>query len=434
MNTEMKLIDSHCHFFHKGNMSARILRELVILRFNIERITKNKDQKSGLSAAQIHDLLLRTKNILNLIFSRSAESVMNKLQRGYGNMDVIYVPLSYDLISCFQEEYDQELEQLSVLHKTLFKKIKQEVYQIFDRSLEVLRKRKYFIDLQWLNDFLDKYKADIKNYRESELNLYSRQIKELEQLAEKYKGSVFPFYYVDPRRRYTLERFKELVGPGKPFLGIKMYTPNGYSPLDPRLDQVYTYCEKNQIPITVHNAFGGFSNFVSKQQIKGYIFYDGQVMEFDGWLEYQNNFFINPISSIKEKAQVLNHPKLWEKVLEHYPKLYLNLAHFGGDDYRWQEYVFKLLTDQRFENVYTDLSCQTERHMLYHIRRTYFRKLSEKFLYGSDFYLNMFFINTFQEYFNNFLRVFTRNERKMLMWDNPRRFLFLRGKDDWMEK
>ncbi len=253
-------------------------------------------------------------------------------------------------------------------------------------------------------------------------NIFFYQLNELMELKEKYPERIFPFLYIDPRRKDYFKDYKQLIGKQKPFLGVKLYTPNGYSPLDPNLMEVYAYCEENGVPVTVHNAYGGFSNFVKKLEIKGGFYLDGQVVYHDGWIEFDTDFFASPREAIRERAERLNHPRLWAQVLRRFPRLKLNLAHFGGDSPQWQKEIFRLLVE--YPNVYSDLSCQTEAELLHTIRQKYFKQLPQKFLYGSDYYLNMFFIDDFGEYFGNFTRVFTPNEIERLSLDNARRFLF----------
>ena len=227
---------------------------------------------------------------------------------------------------------------------------------------------------------------------------------------------------MDPRRPQSLKLARELVGRDKPFLGIKLYTPNGYSPLDPGLMDLYDFCEQNQIPITAHHSYGGFSTFVKRLEIKGGFFSSGHIVEHNGWIEFETDFFNSPKEAILERAEKLNHPLLWQKVLEQFPLLRLNLAHFGGDGKHWQEHIIKLML--QYGNLYSDLSCQTEEEMLRHIKKNYLHLAPHKFLYGSDYYLNLFFIDSFQQYFANFLKVFSDAELEQLMFFNPQKFLF----------
>jgi hypothetical protein len=66
-------------------------------------------------------------------------------------------------------------------------------------------------------------------------------------------------------------------------------------------------------------------------RLKGYINQQNQVVAFDGKYKFDEHFFgTKPGEAIKERATVLNHPRLWLEVLEQFPNLIINLAHFGG--------------------------------------------------------------------------------------------------------
>lgn len=131
---------------------------------------------------------------------------------------------------------------------------------------------------------------------------------------------------------------------------------------------------------------------------------------------------------MKEKAELLNHPRLWEKVMEAFPRLRLNLAHFGCQDegMEWTELIYGMM--EKFPGLHTDLSCITETAKLREMRE-YFLKAPEqvrrKFLFGSDFYLNLLFLDGMKEYMENFRNTFTEQERQELMTANPSAFLGL---------
>ncbi len=424
-------IDAHCHLFHKGYLNRRILKELTQLTNALDRWVHR--EKHGNDANDAHklgvkSLLRRTHNVISLILSESSLEVLRRLKHHYHPHRFIYVPLSYDLISCFQEAYDQNLDKLSLVRDTDLMRDLRDKLKIYLRKHFTWLKRYGFLkDLLELYFNIEDLEHKQPDNPEHKTNIYLRQLNELLELKKRYPNLIYPFFYFDPRRPGLLEKLKDLTGPGKPFLGVKLYTPNGYSPLDPNLMQVYEYCEKNGIPITVHNAYGGFSNFVRRLEVKGAIYLDGQIEEVNGFIEFDYDFFAHPDAAIKERAEKLNHPRLWEQVLNRFPGLRLNLAHFGGDSLQWQQEIFSLITSEKYPNLYTDLSCQTEPAMLRHIKRKYFdnRLMQQRFLYGSDFYLNMFFIDTFDRYYANFRSVFTPQEFQIIARHNPQRFLQL---------
>ncbi len=138
------------------------------------------------------------------------------------------------------------------------------------------------------------------------------------------------------------------------FLGVKLYSPMGFKPtdnaaqdvtfpdyasrhepgfgaaLDKALDALYAWCEANEVPILAHTT-------------------DSQ--------------------SAGPEYAARAEPKFWEKVLTKYPKLRLNLAHFGNFkqalgasdalkafDKTWEYEIGAYIAGGRFPNVYADIS------------------------------------------------------------------------------
>lgn len=168
------------------------------------------------------------------------------------------------------------------------------------------------------------------------------------------------------------------------FIGAKVYPPNGFMPignaswshhqettlgesLDRALLSLYAYCEAEEVPLLSHaNDSNGYN--------LGY--------------------------------GLLTDPDLWEQVLARFPRLRLNLGHFGaltGDDPQqgieacalWMRKIASLM--QRYPNVYADTGCslvpvQAEHQKRYlalleEIYSTYPRA-QKRLMYGSDYWLN----------------------------------------------
>ena len=247
---------------------------------------------------------------------------------------------------------------------------------------------------------------------------FHEQIQQLKVLKgnPKYKDRIFPFLAVDPRRPGILTYMKQNVGKGKPFIGVKLYNPNGYSPTDPLLfgspgndDCVYRFCEKNKIPITAHNSYGGFATFMDSIEITGDIYTSTGIRHLQKeFCHFNTKLISDPGKAIKERALLLNHPLLWEKVLQKYPGLYLDLAHFGGgerlgmaldnkDDQEsgnWSNKIIELI--QGYPNAFTDVSCFSEFDVLRKLKTSaIYNKIKHKIMYGSDYYLLLLFENDF---------------------------------------
>jgi predicted TIM-barrel fold metal-dependent hydrolase len=166
---------------------------------------------------------------------------------------------------------------------------------------------------------------------------FTFQIKMLSDVSLKHLGVIMPFVMVDPRRLRASEttiRSLEQLG----FLGIKMYPPLGYHPdpysiynepqVNEELFKIYEYCESRSVPITTHCSPGGAysSDLVRAQAVR---------------LEFTK-------------------PWSWAGVLKRFPKLYLDLAHFGQDIIKikepssWSAGIRDLI--RTYPNVYTDLA------------------------------------------------------------------------------
>jgi predicted TIM-barrel fold metal-dependent hydrolase len=166
---------------------------------------------------------------------------------------------------------------------------------------------------------------------------FTFQIKMLSDVSLEHLGVIMPFVMVDPRRGRASEttiRSLERLG----FLGIKMYPPLGYHPdpdsiyneppVNEELYKIYEYCESHTVPITTHCSPGG---------------------------AYSSDL-------IRAKAVRIEFTKPWSwaGVLKKFPKLYLNLAHFGQDIIKikepssWASGIRDLI--RSYPNVYTDLA------------------------------------------------------------------------------
>lgn len=200
-----------------------------------------------------------------------------------------------------------------------------------------------------------------------------------------YKDLIYPFIFVHPERKDVFGMVQYYIEE-KGFAGIKLYPPLGYYPFDKRLDKIYAYAEKNQIPITTHCARGG-------------VFYKGEVT---------NEMLIHPktgkpIKPEKNKffTDTFTDPDNYRYVLEQYPDLKINLAHFGGYD-EWVKYLNNNVYEEQptwyekicwlireFPNVYADISYTMFNADLFNLLKISIqdKDLSSKILYGSDFYM-----------------------------------------------
>lgn len=259
------------------------------------------------------------------------------------------------------------------------------------------------IDFEFMQD---DYKNKMEYYFKSD---YAEQIAELEELKKIYKDNVLLFFCIDARRKDITEIAKNAIESGT-FTGFKIYPALGFYPQDKRLLDIYEYAEENQIPIVYHISKGG-------------IYYRGEA---SGW--FNNHFSIRQ----KDCYQYTN-PENFKELLKIFPKLKINLAHFGGET-DWREYikgtkdeenwVLKILDlIQNNENVYTDIS-----YIGYIYEFLPYAKIllntccKNKLLYGSDFYM-VEIDKPEQDYLSNVFNIFNSDELQTIAYFNPKRFL-----------
>jgi predicted TIM-barrel fold metal-dependent hydrolase len=454
-------IDVHCHLFNKKILSWRLLIDFVQSRVNlpIPMRASNDQLLDGVSG-----LLKTVKQALHFLkigmqpTSEEVYKTLTETENGYA-----VVPLMFDLDYCMkgapadlQDEILTTCKQILLNDQKELRQTKQntdyltnssnqnneidgineidEIGQLIQTIDNLLKLKNETNDA---NEFNGSNKFDFTHEEAPFLD----QENQLIDLQKKYPDKVFPFYAVDPRREenYVFENgtynlrpiLNRLAINGGHFYGIKLYAPNGYSPADPMLMALYQYCEENAIPITAHCSGGGFASFAKTVNIQGLIYQDDKIQEYNGSITFKH-YEVTDKERVHEKAQMLNHPLIWEKVLEKYPKLTLNLAHFGNSEgtEEWSQHIIRLM--EQYPNLYTDFSCVTEKDTLCNMYNTYYAKaeptIKSRFLYGSDFYLNMLFIDNMKQYISQFEEIFSANEMKEIMEINPRRFLSM---DNW---
>ncbi len=235
---------------------------------------------------------------------------------------------------------------------------------------------------------------------------------------------ILPFFAIDPRRaelegednlyKLFLKAFTE--GENK-FFGIKCYPSLGYFPNDKRLDPIFKICEEKNIPVTTH--CGGESVSTFKRTI--YI----QCPD-----KPEGEFKIK--GDVREDwARELNDPKHWIPVLKKYPKLKLNLAHFGCD-YFWQDRQKYTRVDDIMDmisnddwNVYTDFSYNIIDETMYKdFKKTLETnpKVLSKVIFGTDYWVVLPAGDLVEQQIRFFEKM--KPFKNQLLRENPRKFLF----------
>jgi predicted TIM-barrel fold metal-dependent hydrolase len=210
---------------------------------------------------------------------------------------------------------------------------------------------------------------------------YATQLQLVADVKRVYPNTCFPFVGVDPRMGTAQDILAFVKGFFEPafkgFHGVKLYPSLGFYPADDRLDLMYAYCETNRIPITTHCTRGGA--FYAGQTVPPQLFiYRSFNLTQTMTLRRQQAFYqqLNTLPP-KNSCNAFLDPVNYYDVLQKYPSLKINLAHYGGDgevlkslkdpgsntgelltgytDNTSWYYIVKDLMKQ-FANVYTDVS------------------------------------------------------------------------------
>lgn len=331
--------DIHCHIFNK-NVVDRNLAAII------ESVTKIIALKGNdLKKEELRERILSLNKILKDLLKPESADVYNVLDEAYDH-EFVVTPLMFDLTFADDNHgtNGQNKRYKRQIKRTLnFVNSLSQAFKLLTKDPET---KALLIELRrLLNDYIKSLKKkDGDNPELFDDNNYVQQIIELQDLAKK-NNRVKPFFGVDPRREYdsstqenVLEKVKsKLLGANPLFKGVKLYAPSGFSPLDPVLigsrerQGIYGFCQENHIPITVHCSNAGFACFSNKLLIKGPVNFQNQLVLFPQPFDFKYNFFsLKAGEAIHERATLLNHPRLWAEVLNQFPNLTLNLAHFGG--------------------------------------------------------------------------------------------------------
>ncbi|MDC7219998.1 MAG: amidohydrolase family protein [Spirochaetales bacterium] len=421
------IFDCHCHFFSKNDLTQdyRTASRLV-KRIHDIPLTENREGP---------DKVLR---FMDHMLNYQAEHLFLKMRETYGE-EYVAVPLMMDG-TYVTTRAGEDYEKTSALNR---------IGEQIRSPLNTLRNKPSEPNLAH-------GKKDLFAHN------FTTQMNELKRLKRVYPQNIYPFLGIDPRRDnhdlkgILMELIQERVGPGKTFAGIKLYTALGYSPTHPFLmgegkvkPGLYGWCQKKGIPITVHFAPTGFAHINDSVKIEGDVYFPeageivpGEELYEGGIMTFEKRFWRNSFNEMVEERQLLlNHPLLWRKVLEAYPRLKINFAHMGGyqqaplyleGDPRgfWTKAALGFLQD--YSRVRVDLSnfhsSGPGPDLLEGVKGQIYDKLSrsckKRVLYGSDFYMLYLVEKELNTYFSRFCRCFG-NSMNLLARENPQSFLNL---------
>lgn len=432
---EILTIDAHCHLFNHEVLSWRLLADFILSRIRRRGMQDRLEMGGGIG--ELKRIIRFFKTGLMVV-----EDIYGKLLAEGGCNTV--VPLMFDLDYCMKDAGRSGGLRRRKGYKKNVKKAARKEWAALRKELDELAEqagRGERRELGEMKQALRRLSRRTERLSLGKRDTFRAQEEELLKLAAAHPGRVLPFYVVDPRRPGNCvhgpdgtidispltDRLLPRLGGKGGFYGFKLYCPNGYSPTDPVLMALYEYCERHGVPLTAHCSGGGFASFSPSITVHGHVYRNGEVVPHDGVLEFRHYRLTDKLR-VKEKAELLNHPRLWEKVMEAFPRLRLNLAHFGCQDEgtEWTELIYGMM--EKFPGLHTDLSCITKASRLREMREYVLKapeQVRRKFLFGSDFYLNLLFLDGMKEYMENFRNTFTEQERHELMTANPSEFLGL---------
>ncbi|RQW01625.1 amidohydrolase [candidate division KSB1 bacterium] len=195
------------------------------------------------------------------------------------------------------------------------------------------------------------------------------------------------------------------------FAGVKLYPPLGFDPWPEaqpeemaKVNYLYDFCQKRSIPITTHCDDQGYRTI--------------------------------PLAISHEWTS----PQHWRKVLQHYPQLKLNFAHFGRQytrkfgsrrDMEWFTEIIDLCCE--YDHVYTDFSFSGSKPEFYDLLLKTLNEMSapqqdvlrQKILFGSDFMIHLLDVESYYDYVKIFHESKLSDALKHQFCSiNPARFLF----------
>lgn len=256
---------------------------------------------------------------------------------------------------------------------------------------------------------------------------YNEQIDNVKNLRDQFPDKLLPFVAIDPNNQDVENIFLKSFSEEYKFFGIKIYPSLGYLPSNPKLMEIYEVCEAKKIPVIAHCGGGAVhSSCHHIKNIKG-----KRLHENNNWVDStETKWFFGK----KSYANYFNHPKNWEPVLRSFPKLKLNLAHFGSDNEwekllkgknnTWVSRIMDLMA--RFDNVYADFSYNISNHKIFGILRNKIednKLMAERTLYGSDYYM-LVIEGHFRSIKIDFVTSIGDEVMKQIAVLNPKRFLF----------
>lgn len=354
-------LSSYLSFFEKNK-----LEESYAFAFSPEYLIKDifQNKKALLNVLSVMentpaDMLMLLEDDLCGLFCRDTDNIQNPILQANG---VQVGNLHYDTLVLTPLIMDFELPNLipDVYYS------RQAVHNVFTQAADTFEGIRLFR--------LERPDSNILIHPYLGINPQYCSAEQIMSTLETYFGSQSGWspYGDDIVKAWKTRRqgkpFSKL--PQNAFAGIKLYPPLGFDPWSDdsqereKLSLLYAFCQEKGIPLVTHCDDQGFRTIALKESF------------------------------------VKTSPARWESVLERYPELYVNIAHFGKQYYRgyqyksiisWQEKILDLIA--RYPNVYSDLSFdgvdgtiwKSTADMISHMSQSKADVISKKILFGTDF-------------------------------------------------
>ena len=339
---------------------------------------------------------------------------------------------------------------VSSTQEEVFQKVSSSYKKYGDYGIVVLAQVLDTLDLEDISSTHKKVKTQIQ------------EILEIKRNAA-YQKHIFPFLPVDPRTSFTLsikDWLETYINIDNRFCGIKLYPGSGFYPFDKRLEPMWEWAQKNNVPVMTHCTRVGSFYLGSQQSI---VNTGGFTVESINPQSPAMPAILHRIDltlqndSIRKKnvvwCNVFGNPQCYEPVLEKYPDLKICFAHLGGStevirsvgnkplsgypeglaDNNWYMEVLRLM--KTYKNVHSDISYTLNDDEAMEIitwefsQQNYFdnfgKPMIEKLMYGTDFYMTQtekegtepLLQNNFTEHFR------APGQVKLMAYENTFQFL-----------
>lgn len=417
--------DAHCHIF---NLSYA-LREIKTMFF--DKVTGRYPEEIRPSFRTMKEKEKSESDFRKKLF-RIVELFTSTVRTEKGNFNYLKekirdawgieagaIPLMMDIYYFFAPPVTESAAEISLIRDIDFKAVTLNEKKIDDDFTEEItkfakvlknrnRNREDFEEFEMeLDRCLDEsledtgYRFEMRSPLYGNLKLTSGYILHLERLRKLVMegAPVFPFLAVDPRRPGITDALKNenLIGTKGPFYGVKIYPRLGYHPASKVVQDIFDICIERDLPVITHC---GMSGFPSKD------------FSLDGSGVWKYNDYGNP--------------EHFEPALK--KGLRIDFAHMGSCDpeYKWARTILRFM--EKYEGVYSDLSCYTHREEIVKIKELFGNNNSfkKRILYGSDFDVMSFTDDkiSLEQYCRNFSELFP-DEIENMRYRNVMRFLNL---------